>query len=345
MWYSAIGTRWGAYSIAYAESEDGLRWRRGSERGDNLQLAPLLRGWEGEMVEYPSVLREGSRLRMFYCGSGYGRTGIGTAAASPLRATGAPGPCRARVVAPQAGAAWDLRFPEGLSCEEGVFKIHHHPLVEWQGPDLRGAIWHEWETNDEDFAVIRSWEHAKAFGLRFLQGIRYRAIIAPCETGLALRLTVTNLSERALHHVVGFPCLGRPTEEFRDEEMARTFIATGAGLTPLAETDRGTGDPRRTHYVVTGERPMRFVGEPFWGRPSGTEARGGAILRTDKSGRFTVGTAWERVCELFHNEDDHHCIHSVPVVGDLEPGETATVRGRIVLAEAGPQDVLELLRY
>src|SRR5690606_3660616 len=37
MWYSAIGTRWGFYSICYAESADGLHWSRGANSGDNLQ--------------------------------------------------------------------------------------------------------------------------------------------------------------------------------------------------------------------------------------------------------------------------------------------------------------------
>lgn len=79
MWYSAIGTRWGYYSICYAESEDGIHWRRGPHSGDNLQLTPQGSGWEKQMVEYPSIIREGDRLRMFYCGNGYGKTGIGTA--------------------------------------------------------------------------------------------------------------------------------------------------------------------------------------------------------------------------------------------------------------------------
>jgi predicted GH43/DUF377 family glycosyl hydrolase len=79
MWYSAIGTRWGYYSICYAESDDGLRWHRGKKPGDNLQLAPHGTKWEKQMVEYPSVIREGNHLRLFYCGNGYGQTGIGTA--------------------------------------------------------------------------------------------------------------------------------------------------------------------------------------------------------------------------------------------------------------------------
>ncbi len=79
MWYSAIGTRHGYYSICYAESNDGIHWRRGVKSEQNLQLLPAGDGWEKQMVEYPTVIREGGRLRMFYCGNGYGRTGIGTA--------------------------------------------------------------------------------------------------------------------------------------------------------------------------------------------------------------------------------------------------------------------------
>ncbi|QDT32628.1 glycoside hydrolase family protein [Thalassoglobus polymorphus] len=79
MWYSAIGSRWGYYSICYAESADGIHWRRGKNEGDNLQLAPTGKGWEKQMVEYPTVIREGDKLRLFYCGDGYGRSGIGTA--------------------------------------------------------------------------------------------------------------------------------------------------------------------------------------------------------------------------------------------------------------------------
>ena len=79
MWYSAIGTRWGYYSICYAESDDGVHWRRGACWGDNLQLSPQGSGWERQMVEYPAIISQGDRLRMFYCGNGYGRSGIGTA--------------------------------------------------------------------------------------------------------------------------------------------------------------------------------------------------------------------------------------------------------------------------
>lgn len=81
--YAGIGTRFGAYSICEAVSPDGLTWQRG-EPGENLALPPQGGGWEGKMTEYPNVIEEDGKIRMFYCGNGYGETGIGTAVAVPL---------------------------------------------------------------------------------------------------------------------------------------------------------------------------------------------------------------------------------------------------------------------
>jgi len=81
--YAAIGSKFGAYSICEAVSADGLTWERG-EPGANLALAPAGTGWESKMTEYPHVVEENGKLRLFYCGNGYGATGIGTALAEPL---------------------------------------------------------------------------------------------------------------------------------------------------------------------------------------------------------------------------------------------------------------------
>jgi predicted GH43/DUF377 family glycosyl hydrolase len=81
MLYCGIGTRWGFYSISEAVSVDGYAWERGPGDG-NLSLTPDPdSAWEAQMVEYPCLLHEPGRLRLFYCGNGYGRTGIGTAVA------------------------------------------------------------------------------------------------------------------------------------------------------------------------------------------------------------------------------------------------------------------------
>ncbi|OGV67926.1 MAG: hypothetical protein A2498_14605 [Lentisphaerae bacterium RIFOXYC12_FULL_60_16] len=81
--YAGIGTQYGYYSICEAVSQDGLTWERGNP-GENLTLPPAGDGWEKQMTEYPNVIREGAKIRLFYCGNGYGTTGIGTALADPL---------------------------------------------------------------------------------------------------------------------------------------------------------------------------------------------------------------------------------------------------------------------
>ena len=81
--YAGIGTQFGYYSICEATSTDGLTWERG-QPGENLAMAPQGEGWESKMVEYPNIIEENGRLRLFYCGNGYGTTGIGTALADKL---------------------------------------------------------------------------------------------------------------------------------------------------------------------------------------------------------------------------------------------------------------------
>ena len=345
MVYSAIGTRWGYYSICYAESEDGLVWRSGERYGDDLTLGPRGQGWERQMVEYPSVVREGSSLRLFYCGNGYGSTGIGTAVSAPLRAHGVRGASTVRVTAHEPGLEWSYRMPEGIGSDEGMFKSHAAPIVDWHGPTEDGLIWHEWQTNDEHSEQMRADELLRSLGLVVAEGLHYRTIIRHVAYGLEIVFTATNTSDAPFHNVTAFPCLGHPSAAFRDDGMERTFIRTGAGWAALRDTDRGGGDPVRTHYHVSGMQPKRFFGEPFWGEASATVADHGMILRVSEDGRWTIGTNWERVAEIFHNEDAHHCIHSVPSLGDIAPGDTATVKGRIVFVEGGVEAAAELLAF
>lgn len=139
--------------------------------------------------------------------------------ASALRAVGKRGPCLVRIEAPEASAHWDYRIPEGPSCDEGVFKTHAHPILTWKH-DPDGTVSHEWETNDADFKVISAYSAAKAFGLVFIQGIRYRVSLTPAASGLDLAFTARNVGKRPLHNISGergresFPDLRSPPDPF-----------------------------------------------------------------------------------------------------------------------------------
>ena len=50
-----------------------------------LHFIPWKERWQDQSVSYPSVIRTGGVLRMYYCGNDYGCGGIGTAVASPMR--------------------------------------------------------------------------------------------------------------------------------------------------------------------------------------------------------------------------------------------------------------------
>ena len=74
MWYSV--SRSGTYRIGYAESEDGMRWKR-KDGEAGIDVSPS--GWDSEMIEYPFVFEHRGRKHMFYNGNGYGKTGLGYA--------------------------------------------------------------------------------------------------------------------------------------------------------------------------------------------------------------------------------------------------------------------------
>lgn len=73
MWFSSRGDR---YRLGYAESADGVTWRR-KDHEAGLDVSP--EGWDSEMIAYPAVVRDAGGLQMLYNGNGYGRTGIGLA--------------------------------------------------------------------------------------------------------------------------------------------------------------------------------------------------------------------------------------------------------------------------
>jgi hypothetical protein len=75
MWFAVRGD---AYRIGYAESRDGLEWKR---RDGEAQISTSGE-WDAEMQAYPSVFDHGGRRYLLYNGNDYGRTGIGWAIAS-----------------------------------------------------------------------------------------------------------------------------------------------------------------------------------------------------------------------------------------------------------------------
>ena len=66
-----------AYRIGYAESFDGINWKR----KDTISGIDVSIGteWDSEMISYPYVFKNNNDLMMLYNGNGFGKTGFGYA--------------------------------------------------------------------------------------------------------------------------------------------------------------------------------------------------------------------------------------------------------------------------
>lgn len=73
MWYCFRGD---AYAIGYAESNDGIGWRRFDEQ---VEFIGNDEDWDSQMKCYPYIFAHNDQLFMLYNGNGYGETGIGLA--------------------------------------------------------------------------------------------------------------------------------------------------------------------------------------------------------------------------------------------------------------------------
>ena len=75
MWFSIRSVAFG-YHIAYAESLDGVTWKRCD---DALSFTGVNEAWDSEMRSFPSIVDTAAGRFMFYNGNGYGATGFGVA--------------------------------------------------------------------------------------------------------------------------------------------------------------------------------------------------------------------------------------------------------------------------
>lgn len=74
MWYSRRGA---SYRLGYAESADGIAWRRRDDELVGIDVSAA--GWDSEMIAYAYVFDADGGRYMLYNGNGYGATGIGLA--------------------------------------------------------------------------------------------------------------------------------------------------------------------------------------------------------------------------------------------------------------------------
>ena len=76
LFYSIRRRSVAAYRLGYAESVDGINWRR---LDDQLNFDVSMEGWDSEAVMYSAVITLEDKTYMFYNGNNFGETGFGVA--------------------------------------------------------------------------------------------------------------------------------------------------------------------------------------------------------------------------------------------------------------------------
>jgi hypothetical protein len=160
-----------------------------------------------------------------------------------------------------------------------------------------------------------------------------------CHPGaVTFELAVRNLSERPWRQAAGVVCVRlseAPT--FADGELKRTYMRSGGRFVCLADTDRSYGNSNFNAYLREGLRPPTAWEQPdaLW-----TARRevpdDGFIATVASDGSGVAAVLWEPAHDVGCNvSEDFRCIHSNPMVGDLEAGQTATCRGCICMVKGG----------
>jgi len=65
-----------SYRLGYAESKDGVKWKR---KDEEVGIETSERGWDSEMIEYCYLFKFDKMKYLFYNGNGFGKSGIGYA--------------------------------------------------------------------------------------------------------------------------------------------------------------------------------------------------------------------------------------------------------------------------
>ena len=227
---------------------------------------------------------------------------------------------------------WRLRIPERVFCDEGVLVGH----------DIRGVHTPvQWIREENGVLVYRRHNRDDTVREQLPLEIEYELRITPADFGAALSFTFKNVGKGTLHNLAGHVCLGHRSPPFRDPEYQRSYIRQEGDFLNLGETDRGS-NPIRTHYRIKNHQAIKIFNNTtnrFWGPLSPEIADSGLILTRSAAGDYLVALWFDPAAELFHNCDDSNmCIHSDPTYGDLAPGASVTVEGRLILFEGSLEE-------
>jgi hypothetical protein len=179
--------------------------------------------------------------------------------------------------------------------------------------------------------------------------MKVKATLALQRDGCAMTLTITNKLKEPLRDLAAQMCLqlsASPT--FRDLTRSRTYVFAGGKPMSFADLEKRDGY-WSARCVVKGqpdrenERPGQHGGWKL-ANASRVLADDGVICVTSLDGKWTLGTLWDNAHQVFNNPDGAlACLHSDPMISQLAPEESTTVRGWMLIEAENLETIHEKL--
>lgn len=237
---------------------------------------------------------------------------------------------------------WSLQFPEVITSMNGVTMMWQkiHPRWTRTGDN---AWAYEWETTPEYIKEQLAYRQTDPSGNvirhNFVTGLVLRAALAGLEDSVEMTLTLTNQSSARFYDVASDGgCFQAKSSDFMDHnEVERSRILVKGKPESMGDLHR-TVDIRTAYHSDLMDYEKEWVNRSawFWGRSNtaiDTPAILGAVSH-DKSRATALG--FECATSALQNADGHHCLHSRPHFGDIDPGQSVTRKGYILFGSEFP---------
>ncbi|MBK1877192.1 hypothetical protein [Pelagicoccus mobilis] len=231
------------------------------------------------------------------------------------------------------GLEWQLQFPEVVMSDgRSIMAWPLNCRPDWKPLGSGGWCYH-WRASEEYIEEVRSMGLVDTNGVRqhvhFVRGVTLYAEIVPGDGMVDLTVSLTNETDEDVKSVYcDGGCFQARNEAFiGNDEVMRSFVRTDGKMKSMGLVHRTVAI--RSMYCHS-EDWYDGKDEWFWGR-SGVAIDSPAIVgavSVDRSMALVFG--YEQSYSALANSDEHHCLHSRPLFGDLMPGETVTRCGKVI---------------
>jgi len=197
----------------------------------------------------------------------------------------------------------------------------------------------EWQETSwgrtEEGGVFRTVQFADGF---------VSAAATPVRNEVLLEVTVTNTTSQTWLDCWAEVCLRlAPSRSFADTLRERTLGRIGGRWTLLGSTPPARPDPAQNMYVATPaiafvERCLR----DWWCAEFPVKLDHPLVAVQNRDDSAVLGVLFDP-CAGYCNclKPDMACIHSDPLLGEIEPGATKTALGKLVYVEGSVRDFVE----